>query len=65
MSALSCFPCSTKLTYRVYVGKYNLAVEEPGSYAITPEKLIVNEKWNPLLVALGYDFLQPFAYEIP
>ncbi|XP_048849176.1 elastase 3 like [Brienomyrus brachyistius] len=53
MTAAHCI--NTKLTYRVYVGKYNLAVEETGSYAITTEKLIVNEKWNPLLVALGND----------
>ncbi|KAL4623193.1 chymotrypsin-like elastase family member 2A [Arapaima gigas] len=53
MTAAHCIDKSK--TYRVYVGKYNLVVEEPGSYAIAAEKLIVNEKWNPIFVALGND----------
>uniref|UniRef100_A0A8C9WH59 Elastase 3 like n=1 Tax=Scleropages formosus TaxID=113540 RepID=A0A8C9WH59_SCLFO len=47
--------CITRQTYRVYVGKYNLDVEEPGSHAITPQKIIVNKKWNPSLGTLGND----------
>lgn len=44
---------SQKNTYRVYVGKYNLLEEEAGSKAMTPEKIIVHERWNPIFVALG------------
>lgn len=51
-NSLFSFP-STDLTYRVYLGKYNLLEEEAGSQAIVPEKLIVHEKWNPIFVALG------------
>lgn len=47
------FVISKQNTYRVYVGKYNLVEEEAGSKAMTPEKIIVHEKWNPILVALG------------
>lgn len=46
------FP-STKFSYRVFVGKHNLVEEEAGSKAILPEKIVVHEKWNPILVALG------------
>ncbi|KAG7481237.1 hypothetical protein MATL_G00064790 [Megalops atlanticus] len=53
MTAAHCI--NTKLTYRVFVGKHNLLLDEPGSQAITPETLIVHEKWNPILVALGND----------
>lgn len=44
---------SQQNTYRVYVGKYNLVEEEAGSKAMTPEKIIVHEKWNPIFVAFG------------
>ncbi|KAG7243916.1 hypothetical protein INR49_006071 [Caranx melampygus] len=44
-----------QLSYRVFVGKYNLVEEEAGSKAILPEKIIVHEKWNPIFVALGND----------
>ncbi|KAJ8380643.1 hypothetical protein SKAU_G00014210 [Synaphobranchus kaupii] len=46
---------SHKLTYRVFVGKHNLLLDEPGSKAIAPEQLIVHEKWNSIFVALGND----------
>ncbi|XP_015504037.1 chymotrypsin-like elastase family member 2A [Parus major] len=46
---------SSSMTYRVFLGKYNLAVEEKGSIALSPEKIIVNEHWNPEDVANGYD----------
>ena len=44
---------STRLSYRVFVGKYNLVEEEAGSKAILPEKIVVHEKWNSIFVALG------------
>ncbi|XP_034025345.1 elastase 3 like [Thalassophryne amazonica] len=53
MTAAHCI--NPKLSYRVFVGKYNLIEEEAGSKAILPEKMIVHEKWNPILVALGND----------
>ncbi|XP_060763588.1 elastase 3 like [Neoarius graeffei] len=53
MTAAHCI--NTKNTYRVYVGKYNLLEQEAGSKAMTPEKIIVHERWNPIFVALGYD----------
>ncbi|XP_035291877.1 elastase 3 like [Anguilla anguilla] len=53
MTAAHCI--NTDLTYRVFVGKHNLLLDEPGSNAITPELLIVHEKWNPIFVALGND----------
>ncbi|XP_039615094.1 elastase 3 like [Polypterus senegalus] len=42
-------------TYRVEVGKHNLLEVEADSRAILVEKMIVHEKWNPILVALGND----------
>ncbi|KAF4074633.1 hypothetical protein AMELA_G00241520 [Ameiurus melas] len=53
MTAAHCI--NLKNTYRVYVGKYNLVEEEAGSKAMTPEKIIVHEKWNPIFVAFGFD----------
>ncbi len=44
---------SSSMSYRVFVGKYNLIEEETGSEAMFPEKIIVHEKWNPYFVALG------------
>lgn len=52
-SSFYSFPRSSKLSYRVFVGKHNLVVDEAASKAILPEKIIVHEKWNPILVALG------------
>ncbi|XP_025909397.1 chymotrypsin-like elastase family member 2A [Nothoprocta perdicaria] len=46
---------SSSRTYRVYLGKYNLGVKEEGSVAISPQKIIVHEKWNPNRIANGYD----------
>uniref|UniRef100_A0A8C4PDN3 Chymotrypsin-like elastase family member 2A n=1 Tax=Dromaius novaehollandiae TaxID=8790 RepID=A0A8C4PDN3_DRONO len=40
-------------TYRVLLGKYNLGIEEEGSIAAQPEKIIVHEKWNSNNVANG------------
>ncbi|KAM3611519.1 uncharacterized protein V6R79_019969 [Siganus canaliculatus] len=53
MTAAHCI--NTQLSYRVFVGKYNLAENEAGSKAILPEKIIVHEKWNPIFVAFGND----------
>ncbi|NXT23969.1 CEL2A elastase, partial [Syrrhaptes paradoxus] len=46
---------SSSRTYRVYLGKYNLRTAEAGSIAVSPEKIIVHEKWNSNNVANGYD----------
>ncbi|XP_073717175.1 elastase 3 like [Misgurnus anguillicaudatus] len=53
MTAAHCI--SSSRTYRVFVGKHNLAEDEAGSKAISPEKIIVHEKWNSIFVALGND----------
>ncbi|XP_030647118.1 chymotrypsin-like elastase family member 2A [Chanos chanos] len=53
MTAAHCI--NTDLTYRVYVGKHNLLESESGSKAISPEKIIVHEKWNSMFVAQGND----------
>ncbi|XP_020371337.2 chymotrypsin-C-like [Rhincodon typus] len=55
MTASHCI--SKSRTYRVVLGKHNLKASEPGSVAveIAPENIFVHEKWNPILVALGYD----------
>lgn len=37
----------------MFLGKYNLAAEEEGSIALSPEKIIVNENWDPRRVANG------------
>ncbi|KAG8431188.1 hypothetical protein GDO86_019281 [Hymenochirus boettgeri] len=42
--------CISNRNYRVYLGKNNLKSEEEGSVAITPEKIIVHEKWNSLFI---------------
>ncbi|XP_005514295.2 chymotrypsin-like elastase family member 2A [Columba livia] len=46
---------SSSRTYRVYLGKYNLAAEEAGSVALSPQKIIVNKNWNSNDVSKGYD----------
>nr|XP_055023657.1 chymotrypsin-like elastase family member 2A [Misgurnus anguillicaudatus] len=39
--------CVGSRTYRVYLGKHNLAISnEAGSIAISPAKIIVHEKWD-------------------
>ncbi|KAM6191540.1 chymotrypsin-like elastase family member 2A [Sarcoramphus papa] len=53
MTAAHCISSSRE--YRVFLGKYNLAAVEEGSIALPPEKIIVNEKWDPQNVANGYD----------
>ncbi|XP_065106434.1 chymotrypsin-like elastase family member 2A [Paramisgurnus dabryanus] len=53
MTAAHCI--SSSRTYRVFVGKHNLTEDEPGSKAISPEKIIVHEKWIPIFVFLGND----------
>uniref|UniRef100_A0AAY4CRN2 Peptidase S1 domain-containing protein n=1 Tax=Denticeps clupeoides TaxID=299321 RepID=A0AAY4CRN2_9TELE len=53
MTAAHCI--NSKLTYRVFVGKHNLLEDEAGSKAITPETIVVHEKWNPIFVAFGND----------
>lgn len=50
---MHCVSFSSSRTYRVFVGKHNLAENEPGSVAIGTDKIIVHEKWNPIFVALG------------
>lgn len=50
---LSSISYSPDFSYRVFVGKHNLLEDEVGSKAIFPEKIVVHEKWNSLLVALG------------
>ncbi|XP_020636785.1 chymotrypsin-C [Pogona vitticeps] len=41
---------SSRLTYRVVLGKQNLDEEEAGSVAVAVEKTIVHEKWNSILI---------------
>lgn len=41
---------SSGRVYRVLVGKHNLQEEEEGSAAISPEKIIVHEKWNSFFI---------------
>ncbi|CAI9576654.1 unnamed protein product [Staurois parvus] len=42
---------SSANTYRVYLGKENLQIpDEEGSIAISPEKIIVHERWNSLFI---------------
>ncbi|CAI9576648.1 unnamed protein product [Staurois parvus] len=42
---------SSSRTYRVFMGKHSLQIaEEEGSVAISPEKIIVHEKWNSLFI---------------
>ncbi|NWI91615.1 CEL2A elastase, partial [Pitta sordida] len=47
--------CIGSRTYRVLLGKYNLAATEQGSVTAYPEKMIVHPNWNPQNVANGYD----------
>ncbi|XP_069463339.1 chymotrypsin-C-like [Ambystoma mexicanum] len=42
--------CIGSRTYRVVLGKHNLKAEEEGSVAISPEKIIVHEKWSSFLI---------------
>ncbi|XP_067328976.1 chymotrypsin-like elastase family member 2A [Anolis sagrei] len=53
MTAAHCI--SSSRTYRVYLGKYNLAASESGSVAISPEKIIVHSKWDSSSVSKGND----------
>uniref|UniRef100_A0A8D0HDU1 pancreatic elastase II n=1 Tax=Sphenodon punctatus TaxID=8508 RepID=A0A8D0HDU1_SPHPU len=53
MTAAHCI--SSSRTYRVYLGKYNLGVEEEGSVAISPAKIIVHENWNSNKLSNGND----------
>nr|XP_005988760.1 PREDICTED: chymotrypsin-C [Latimeria chalumnae] len=53
MTAAHCI--SKSKTYRVGVGKYNLVEEEGGTRYIAADQLFVHEKWNSILVTLGYD----------
>ncbi|XP_039365486.1 chymotrypsin-like elastase family member 2A [Mauremys reevesii] len=46
---------SSSRTYRVLLGKYNLMVNEEGSIAVSPERIIVHQRWNPNNVADGND----------
>ncbi|XP_006642065.2 chymotrypsin-like elastase family member 2A [Lepisosteus oculatus] len=41
---------SSRNTYRVVLGKYNLKQEEAGSVAIPAATIIVHEKWNSLFI---------------
>ncbi|XP_055748569.1 elastase 2 like [Salvelinus fontinalis] len=42
--------CISSRTYRVNLGKHNLAETEEGSLAVGVAKIIVHEKWNPLFI---------------
>ncbi|XP_078095184.1 chymotrypsin-C-like [Mustelus asterias] len=55
MTAAHCISKSN--TYRVVLGKHNLKSSELESVSveIAPGNMFVHEKWNPILVALGYD----------
>ncbi|XP_066420322.1 chymotrypsin-like elastase family member 2A [Molothrus aeneus] len=53
MTAAHCI--SSTLTYKVLLGKYNLAAQEEGSVAVSPAKIVVHPYWNPNNVANGYD----------
>lgn len=53
MTAAHCI--SSSRTYRVYLGKNNLAVDESGSVAIAPEKIFVHPKWDSSRVSNGND----------
>ncbi|XP_039553433.1 chymotrypsin-like elastase family member 2A [Passer montanus] len=46
---------SSSMTYRVFLGKYDLSVQEKGSVAVYPTKLIVHRNWNSQAVSNGYD----------
>ncbi|XP_025929829.1 chymotrypsin-C [Apteryx rowi] len=41
---------SSSRTYRVVLGKQNLAEQEPGAVAAAVEKIIVHENWNSYLI---------------
>ncbi|XP_075696591.1 chymotrypsin-C-like [Rhinoderma darwinii] len=41
---------SSSRVYRVLVGKHNLVEEEEGSAILSPEKIIVHEKWNSFFI---------------
>uniref|UniRef100_A0A8C5NKG2 pancreatic elastase II n=1 Tax=Junco hyemalis TaxID=40217 RepID=A0A8C5NKG2_JUNHY len=53
MTAAHCI--SSTLTYKVLIGKYDLAATEAGSVAVSPSKIIVHRNWNSNNVANGYD----------
>ncbi|KAK2898487.1 hypothetical protein Q8A67_009905 [Cirrhinus molitorella] len=42
--------CIGSRTYRVYLGKHNLQLEETGSQAIGTSKIIVHEDWNSFTI---------------
>ncbi|OPJ86185.1 hypothetical protein AV530_011348 [Patagioenas fasciata monilis] len=46
---------SSSRTYRVYLGKYNLAASEAGSVALSPQKFVVNANWDSSDVSKGND----------
>ncbi|XP_053864840.1 chymotrypsin-like elastase family member 2A [Malaclemys terrapin pileata] len=46
---------SSSRTYLVFLGKHNLSLAEEGSIAVSPQKIIVHEGWNPNRVADGND----------
>ncbi|KAJ3603432.1 hypothetical protein NHX12_028178 [Muraenolepis orangiensis] len=51
MTAAHCI--SSRLNYRVHVGKHNLVEQELGSKAILAEKIIIHERWNPTFISSG------------
>uniref|UniRef100_A0A674JVK7 pancreatic elastase II n=1 Tax=Terrapene triunguis TaxID=2587831 RepID=A0A674JVK7_9SAUR len=53
--SLFLFLPSSSLTYLVFLGKHNLRLAEDGSIAVSPQKIIVHEGWNPNNVADGND----------
>ncbi|XP_018424271.1 PREDICTED: chymotrypsin-C-like [Nanorana parkeri] len=49
LTAAHCISSSN--VYRVFLGKYSLqTADEEGSIAISPEKIIVHERWNSFLI---------------
>nr|XP_020636786.1 chymotrypsin-like elastase family member 2A [Pogona vitticeps] len=64
MTAAHCI--SSSRTYRVYLGKYNLAATESGSVAVSPKKIIVHPKWDSSKVSNGNDIaLIKLAESVP
>lgn len=41
---------SSSRTYRVYLGKHNLVSSESGSVALSPQRIIVHESWDPYYI---------------
>uniref|UniRef100_A0A8C4W161 pancreatic elastase II n=1 Tax=Gopherus evgoodei TaxID=1825980 RepID=A0A8C4W161_9SAUR len=46
---------SSSRTYQVLLGKYNLKATEEGSVAVSPQKIIVHERWDSSRLADGND----------